>query len=88
MDHSRDSMFWGKREANRKDEGKAQGSDGSYREKYLAEQERTAKLWDAYQTLERALKVANDRIRALEQEIEDLKEKYGHEGSERRNMNE
>ena len=45
-----------------------------YRNKFLIEQERLAKLWDAYQIQEKALKEANDEISKIETELE-LKDK-------------
>lgn len=45
-----------------------------FKKKYLIEQERLAKLWDAYQIQEKALKEATDSIRKLETDNE-LKEK-------------
>ncbi|MCK4614884.1 MAG: hypothetical protein KAU14_08775 [Thermoplasmata archaeon] len=41
-----------------------------YRNKYLMEQERLAKLWDAYQIQEKALKEANDHISKQNTELE------------------
>lgn len=41
-----------------------------YRKKHLMEQERLAKLWDAYQIQEKALKEATDTIRGLETDNE------------------
>jgi chromosome segregation ATPase len=49
-------------------------SSEEYRKKYLVEQERLAKLWDAYQIQETALKEVTDTIRSLETDAE-LKEK-------------
>ena len=45
-----------------------------YRKKHLMEQERLAKLWDAYQIQEKALKEATDSIRMIETDNE-LKDK-------------
>lgn len=45
-----------------------------YRKKHLMEQERLAKLWDAYQIQEKALKEATDSIRKIETDNE-LKDK-------------
>jgi len=41
-----------------------------YKKKHLIEQERLAKLWDAYQIQETALKEANDIINELETDLE------------------
>ncbi len=45
-----------------------------YKKKHLMEQERLAKLWDAYQIQEKALKEATDSLRKSETDLE-LKEK-------------
>jgi len=45
-----------------------------YKQKFLMEQERLAKLWDAYRIQEKALKEANEEIEKLKEKL-DLKEK-------------
>ena len=64
-----------------------------YKKKYLIEQERLAKLWDAYRIQEKALKEANEEIDKIrekldlkEKEVESLNEMLEKRDKERREM--
>ena len=48
-----------------------------YRNQFLMEQERLAKLWETYAIQEKRLKEANDKIEELEMELEFLRDTYG-----------